>query len=44
MGGREEIMTRLTKDQRELKNGARELAETTLKPTAAPTDSSEANP
>ena len=37
-------MTRLTKDQRELKDGARELAETTFKPTAAATDSSEAYP
>ena len=37
-------MTRLTKDQRELKNGARELVETTFKPTAAATDSSEAYP
>lgn len=37
-------MTRLTKDQRALKDGARELAETTFKPTAAATDSSEAYP
>ena len=44
MGSRGEIMTRLTKDQRALKDGARELAETTFKPTAAATDSSEAYP
>ena len=37
-------MTRLTKDQRALKDGARELAETTFKPTAAAIDSSEAYP
>ena len=37
-------MTRLTKDQRELKDGAGELAETTFKPTEAATDSSEAYP
>ena len=37
-------MTRLTKDQRELKDGAHELAETTFKPTAAATDSSETYP
>ena len=37
-------MTRLTKDQIALKDGARELAETTFKPTAAATDSSEAYP
>jgi alkylation response protein AidB-like acyl-CoA dehydrogenase len=44
MGSRGEIITRLTKDQRALKDGARELAETTFKPTAAATDSSEAYP
>ena len=44
MGGRGEIMTRLTKDQSELKDGAHELVETTFKPTAAATDSSETYP
>ena len=44
MGGKGEIMTRLTKDQIALKDAARELAETTFKPTAAATDSSEAYP
>ena len=37
-------MTKLTKDQIALKDAARELAETTFKPTAAATDSSEAYP
>ena len=37
-------MTRLTKDQRALRDGARELAETTFKHTASATDSSEAYP
>ena len=37
-------MTRLTKDQRALRDGARELAETTFKHNASATDSSEAYP
>ncbi len=37
-------MTRLTKDQIALRDGARELAETTFKPTAAATDSNEDYP